>query len=128
MPEITIRSFVWANGRNLVEDWLADQPADVRAQFFNIITALRDQPRDGWTRPDYGVLRREGRGLGEIRFKIRNVQYRPIGCFIGTRVFVILAFATERDSELDPKSTCRTAQNRRTEVLRRPQRMKDCDF
>src|SRR5579863_10372314 len=128
MSAIQLKTFVWASGKNLVEDWIASQrDADVRAEFFNVMTALRDQPRDEWTRPDYAPLKRECHGLGEVRFKVRNVQHRPIGFFKGTDVFVILAFATERDGEFDPKEICRTAQNRKTDVLRNPRRSHVCN-
>jgi hypothetical protein len=128
MAEVLIKCFVWASGRNLVEDWLSEQRADTRAEFLNVMTALRDQPRSEWTRPDYGVLRRDGIGLGEVRFRVRNVEHRPIGFFIGDRIFVLVAFATERDGQFDPKNICKTAQNRKTEVLRNPRRSLECNF
>jgi hypothetical protein len=130
VAEVLLKSFVLASGRDLVDDWLDDQRADVRAraEFLNIMTALRDQPRTEWTRPDYGILRRACIGLGEVRFKVRNVQHRPIGFFIGSDVFVLVAFATERDGEFDPQNTCRTSQNRRTTVLRNPRRAHVCNI
>jgi hypothetical protein len=128
MDEVLLKSFVLASGRDLVDDWLDEQLADVRAEFLNIMTALRDQPRSEWSRPDYGVLRGACIGLGEVRFKARNVQHRPIGFFIGSEVFVLVAFATERDRAFNPPNICKTAQNRKTTVLRTPRRAHVCNF
>lgn len=128
MTEVLLKSFVLASGRDLADDWLADQRADVRAEFLNIMTALRDQPRSEWTRPDYGILRDDCIGLGEVRFKVRSVQHRPIGFFIGNSVFVLVAFATERGGQFDPRNICRTAQNRKTTVQRNPRRAHVCNF
>jgi len=128
VAEVLIKCLVWASGQDLVEDWLKDHHADARAEFLNVMTALRDQPRSEWTRPDYGILRGDCRGLGEVRFRVRNVEHRPIGFFIGNDVFVLVAFATERDGKFDPKNICRTAQNRKIDVLRNPRRSRVCDF
>jgi hypothetical protein len=130
MPAVLIKCYVWDSGRNVVEDWMNDQKANpvARAEFLNVITALKDQPRTEWTRPDYGMLKRDGHRLGEVRFRARNVEHRAIGFFHGTDVFVLVAFATERDNKFDPKNILKTAQNRKTEARRNPRRSCECDF
>jgi len=128
MNEVLIKSFVSSGGRHLVDDWLNGQRAVVRAAFLNIMTALRDQPRSEWTRPDYGVLRRDCQGFGEVRFKVQNVEHRPIGFFLGDEVFVLVVFATERDSQFDPPTACEIARKRRQNVRDNPRYSDVCDF
>ena len=74
---------------------------------------LRVRPPSVWQRPYIGTLRKECKGLFEIRLEVGNVQHRPIGYYPGELQFTILAFATERDSKLVPAGVCALAKRRR---------------
>jgi hypothetical protein len=74
----------------LVERWYSGQCADVQAVFDITLNNLAgiDDWRDTH---EFKLLKGPYAGLGEIRFKVKNVQYRPTGMFgPGTRVFTIL--------------------------------------
>ena len=93
--------------------WYRQQSEAVREAFITRMEFLLAQPPAVWQRPYVGTLRSECRGLYEIRFEVNNVQHRPIGYYSAQLEFTILAFATERDSEFDPREICATAQRRK---------------
>ncbi len=94
----------------IVKQWFEGQYEDVQDAFLARMKFLRGLPDDGWDRPFVGQLRRkECKGLFEIVISAENVEHRPIGYFSGKKEFTIVAFATERDGQFDPKTICETA-------------------
>jgi hypothetical protein len=108
-----IKAFAADFNRTIISEWHSQQDEDVQAAFEVKMKFLREQPRAVWQRPHIGMLRRDCKGLYEIRIKVNNVQHRPIGYFSGLEEFTILAFATERDNQFDPRDICTTAKNRK---------------
>lgn len=105
--------------RTVVYDWYLGQDESVQAAFETRLKFLKAQPLAVWQRPYVGTLSRDCKGLHEIRFKVGNVQHRPIGYFSGNQdnfEFTILAFATERDSQFDPLEICRIAKRRKAMI------------
>ncbi len=89
-------------GNNLIEEWYADQGAEVQAVFdatLNNLAGLRS-----WhDRSDFSMLHGRHAGLGEIRFKVANVQYRPVGFFGQERnTFVLLICASKKQRIYKP--------------------------
>jgi hypothetical protein len=86
---------------DVVSSWKSQQCAKVRAAIAARMTYLRQQNREGWTRPHYDGLRD---GIGEVRFKVERVNYRALGFFgPGRNEFTFCFFATKTD-DFDPRN------------------------
>ena len=118
----TIKGFKFANGEELIRDWYRDVDSKVKAAFDVRTEYLAQRKPQDWQFPYYRALHVECAGLGEIRFKVNNVQHRPIGFFSGKDEFTILFFATEKGETFAPKSACKTAQERKKLVKNNPGR------
>ena len=109
--------YVDAAGRNVVREWLESLPAGTRK---NVKAALDNQlliskPLERLDRPDFGLLRRECKGLIEVVLYVDRVQHRLLA-FYGPgprRQVTILAGAIERGKRLEPPGICTTALRRR---------------
>ena len=109
----------------IVSEWFEAQDDAVQMAFLTRMKFLIELPYDGWKRPYVGQLRRECKGLFEIRLPVNKVQHRPIGYFSGIREFTFLAFATERDNKLNPINICETAFNRKTMIESNRERVRE---
>jgi hypothetical protein len=123
----------------VITDWYwSELSKPGRAEFQRVVKDLRMLPRSRWGRPDYGVL--DG-GIGELRFKREDRQWRPLGFFaaetlaheiIGdlqieneTEVFILTIGAfkkqgSKRGREHDnwtPREAKQTAMDRRTLIV-----------
>ena len=68
-------------------------------------------------------------GLGKLRFKVANVQHRPLGFFGPERkMFTLLIWSTERDGKFNPPNVRDTALDRMNQVLRDRERANECNF
>lgn len=124
----TLRCYVSPTGRDVVEKWYAKQPVAAQAAFDTVLEYLSQRTRDEWGRPDFDQLSGRYRSLGELRFEVANVQYRPLGFFGPDRAeFTILVGATKKGKNYDPREALETALKRRAEVLQDPHRSKICD-
>ena len=77
----TINEYVSSAGRGALTGWLPKLPSSVEAELLVSLAYLVQRPREEWIRPSFDMLHGAGRGLGEIRFKVNKVCYRPIGYF-----------------------------------------------
>jgi hypothetical protein len=114
----TLKAFTADYRTTVVAEWYAGQDELVQAAFETRLKFLLAQPPLIWQRPYVGTLRKECKGLFEIRFEVKNVQHRPIGYYSGELEFTILAFATERGGNFDPFHVCRTAKSRKALIDR----------
>ena len=87
-------------GNNLIEEWYLSQREDVQADFDTTLKTL--SIFDDWRElKEFKMLGRQG--LGEIRFKTANVQYRPIGSFgPGERSFTLWVGCKKKQNIYDP--------------------------
>ncbi len=103
----TIRHYVSGNGSHPFRDWYEALDDNIRAAFDARLRSLRQQPRNGWSMPHFRMLHGPCAGLGEIRFKVGRVQYRPLGFFgPGANEFTLLVGAIEKGGALRPKNAC----------------------
>lgn len=93
----------------VLKQWYESQYENVQAAFLVIMRHLIPLAGNGWGRPYVGQLRHECTGLYEIVVSMPDVEHRPIGYFSGEMEFTFVAFATERDHKLVPRSICETA-------------------
>jgi len=110
---VSIKGFKFDDGVELIRDWYRTAHAKVKATFDVRIKYLTQRKPQDWKLPYYYRLHGECAGLSEIRFKANGAQHRPIGFFSGDNEFTILVFATEKGGKLAPKSSCKTAQERK---------------
>lgn len=125
-----IRCFGNVRG-NLFEKEYRERSIEARAEFRSTLNGLRDQPTIvGWCRPrGFDRLSGQYRALGKLRFKVRNVQHRPLGFFgPDQKTFTLLAWATERDGKFDPPNIRDTALRRMNMVLEDTRRAHAFDF
>lgn len=129
MSDWTFRVFRSANGRSDVLDWFEALQDDDQAIVIVRLEYLRQQPRPGWRRPHFDMLKGECAGLGEIRLKLGKVQLRPIGFFGPNRMeFTVLIVAEEKDRKFNPRTACKTAQRRKAEIEKDPGQADEWDF
>jgi hypothetical protein len=131
MPTWAVRCFGAAGGRNLFDQDYSEQLPEVRADFRAVLNGLLAQEDiTGWCRPNgFDRLSGKYREIGKLRFKVANVQHRPLG-FFGPerRIFTLLIWATERDGKFNPPNVRETALQRMAQVKRNPWRANECNF
>lgn len=128
MPLWIFKGFLSENGRDIFKEWYEQLPMGAQAKFDTILEYLRDTPHARW--PTTVVLAlTEAEGIFEIRFKIRNVLYRPLGCFGPDRgEFTLLVPAREHGNRFEPRNAIALAEARRMIVLKDKGRARECDF
>lgn len=132
MAEWAVRCFASAQGDDLFDQDYKRQAPEVRAEFRATLNGLLAQPDiTGWSRPN-GFDRLTGkkfRALGKLRFKVRNVQHRPLGFFGPERMtFTLLIWATERDGKFAPPGIREKALRRMIDVHKNSGCAHECNF
>jgi len=126
-----VRCFSNPRGEDLFDRDYRNQAPETRAEFRATLNGLLAQEDiTGWSRPN-GFNRLSGRyrQLGKLRFKVSNVQHRPLGFFgPGRRTFTLLIWATERDGKFYPPNIRDTALRRMNEMMVDPRRARECNF
>jgi hypothetical protein len=122
------KGFLSENGRDIFKEWYEQLSVGAQAKFDTILEYLRDTPHTQW--PTTFVLAlTEAEGIFEIRFKIRNVLYRPLGCFgPGRGEFTWLVPAREHGNRFEPRNAIALAEARRTIIFEDKGRARECDF
>lgn len=118
---ILLRSYQLEDGSDVVDAWFEEQETSprIRARFDSIMVHLRCQNREGWTRPYYDTLRS---GVGEVRFRVQETNFRPLGFFGPDRnEFTFLFFAT-KNAAFHPPNAIEMAIERRELTRRKPNR------
>jgi hypothetical protein len=120
---ILLRALSFDDAPHVVDIWYADHARDetVRVELDVLMLYLRQQGREGWTRPRYDILR-DADGVGALHFKVRRINYRPLGYFgPGRNEFTFLSFAT-KTNKYEPRNAIEIARMRRTVVEATPSR------
>src|SRR6202035_4215807 len=71
-----------AGDGGVMTDWDQDLSKPVRAELRRVLGDLRIIPAARWCRPEYDTLSGPHSGIGEVRFKKENKQWRPLGFFL----------------------------------------------
>jgi hypothetical protein len=101
-------------GNNLIKEWYRRQDEAVQADFDVTLNNLAGTV-DWRGLKEFKALHGKHRGLGEIRFKTNNVQYRPVGFFgPGRREFTLLVGCKKKQQIYDPPDAFDLALKRRT--------------
>lgn len=89
----------------------------LQAKFEEVVDALALLSIQEWGRPYYRDLRRDGKGIGELRFKADNVQQRPLGFRSDTSEFTLVFWATEKEDNFVPAKAVKIALARKAEII-----------
>jgi len=128
MDEWQFRCYLDEDGVDVIDDWIRAQPDAFQGQIETRLRFLRQQPRDYWVRPLFDTLGAECSGLGELRLKYKNVQWRIIGFASGQMEFTWIFVAQEKGNRFVPKNTCDIAQRRKAIVTADRSRSRACEF
>jgi len=91
-------------------------PAKARAKLRWIIGFM--ETRKDWGNTPYFSPLVGYAGIGEIKFKAQNKQYRPLGCYgPGIYEFTLLIGSEEKGDKFKPLSAPETAVKRRKLIL-----------
>ena len=120
----TFLDLVDEHGVNVIRDWLANEVAQahqakVGARLEARIDHLSKVPIQDWKRPQVARLAGpEWDEIWEIRFKVRDVQYRPL-LFFGPeeREVTLLMGAIERGGRILPREAPTTTRDRKALAL-----------
>lgn len=124
----TFKCFRETDGSSPVKTWYDSLSKKAQAKFDVARDYLKQNPVNDWQRPHYAPLHGPCRGLGEIRFKMDNVQHRVLGFFgPGRMEFTLLCCDIEKGGKLS-KSTCDIALKRRDTIMQHQGRAYECDF
>jgi len=109
-------------GNNLIEQWYWDLPEEAQAEFDVTLKTL-SITEDWRGMSEFKVL---GGGLGEIRFRSGNIQYRPAGYFgPGARCFSIYVGCHKKGEIYKPPDAFDLAAKRRALVQRGEARLRE---
>jgi hypothetical protein len=100
-------------GNDLIEDWYQGLSPSAKADFDTVLKTLAIT-NDWRGLKQFKMLKG---GLGEIRFKTENVQYRPAGFFgPGEHTFSIYVGCTKMQNVYDPPNAFELARKRKANV------------
>jgi hypothetical protein len=123
-----VKCFLSEHGRDVIDEWYCALSASAQRKFDTILEHLRDTPHTQWsTHLVYPLA--DSDGIFEIRFKIRNVLYRPLGFFGPDRgEFTLLVPAREQGNDFVPRNAKTLAEERKNIVLNDRGRAHECGF
>jgi len=128
MTEWTFRCYLDEHGTDVIYEWYKAQPDGLRTKLETRLRFLRQRRREEWTRPHFDSLDDDCKGLGELRFQFKNVQYRVLGFASGAMEYTWVMVAKEVGGRFVPKNTCAEAQVRKEVVMADRSRSRDCEF
>lgn len=113
-----MKTYVSESGREAFAQWFKKQTKRCRAKFLRRMAQLSDLPKEKWEAPPHYPyakrLKRDGKGLWEVRILVEKKQVRPIGYFgPGKSDYTFLIGAEEKSGKFVPKNTIETAQKRK---------------
>jgi len=124
----TFKCFLAEQRRNIMGDWYEELPIAARAKFDTMLEQLRDTPNSRWN-PKMVCQLTDSDSIYEIRFKIRNVLYRPLGFFGPNRhEFTFLVPAHEQGDRFVPRNAISLAEQRKIIVLHNKESVCECTF
>jgi hypothetical protein len=122
----TIRCYVSSDGTDQIRAWYNAQPRKVQGKFLSRLRTLAQLDLKEWQLPLFRFLHGDCVPLGEMRFKVQNVQHRPLGYRAGERVFTLTFCAIEKSNRFVPPNACQRALERKGEIERDGSRSNVC--
>ncbi len=112
----TIRCYVSAGGIDEIRAWYERQPRKVQAKFLSRLKTLVQLELKEWKLPLFRWLHDECVPLGEVRFEVQKVQYRPLGYRAAEHIFTLTFCATEKSDRFEPGNACAIALAKKAEI------------
>ena len=124
----TFKGYVAEDGKAVMEEWYESLPPKAQAKLSTILEHMADNHHTD--RNSNHVFRLSGyKGIYEIRCRIRNILYRPLGCFgPGKNEFTLLVPAREQGDQLKPKNAPEIALKRMAVILIEKERSRELSF
>lgn len=128
MPLWTFKCFISQNGQDLFDLWYAGLSDEAKAKLDVIVEHFRDKPHTKWGGNYFFPLTGYA-GIFEIKFRVANILYRPLGCFgPERRDFTFLIGANEQGDQFVPLNAPLIASQRRDVIQADWSRARECDF
>lgn len=128
MPLWTFKCFLSQSGEDLFDAWYQAQSDAAQAKLDVIVAHFRDKPHTKWGGNYFYPLTGYS-GIFEIKFRVANVVYRPLGCFGPDRMdFTFLIGAREQGDEFLPQNAPDIAVKRMAIIQADRTRAHECDF
>lgn len=124
----TFKCFLSEKGSDLFDLWYEGQSDAAKAKLDVIVEHFRDKPHTKWGGNYFFPLTGYD-GIFEIKFRVANVLYRPLGCFGPERMqFTFLIGANEQGDEFVPLGAPEIAVQRRKILEADKGRARECNF
>jgi len=128
MPLWTFKCFLSQANQDLFDLWYGAQSDAAKAKLDVIVEHFRDKPHTKWGGNYFFPLTGYS-GIFEIKFRVANVLYRPLGCFGPDRMdFTFLIGANEQGDEFVPLNAPEIATQRMAVIKADRNRAHECDF
>lgn len=101
-----IRCYVSPSGAEEIRLWYEGQSRQVQDKFYSRLRTLAQLDWHDWRLPLFRALHGECLPLGELRFKVRGVQYRPLGYRGSGNTFTLVFCAMEKSNKFVPRTAC----------------------
>ena len=104
----TFYDYIEVTGRNPIREWLDSLPLADSAKIDARLRQMTILPKwaEKWVSKYKGTTE-----IYEFRIKGKNVQYRPLGTYFGTKQYILLSGAIEKGGEI-PRSDVDNAERR----------------
>jgi len=104
-----IRCYIDPEGVDKIREWFDGESKKVRAKFHSQLRTLSHLPLDDWRLPVARRLHGDCVPLVEVRFKVDNVQHRPLGFRGPGQIFTLTFCATEKGGRFVPPKCLRNS-------------------
>ena len=122
------KCFLSQTGQDLFDPWYRDLSEKGQAKLDVILEHFRDKPQTQWGGNYFFPLSGYS-GIFEIKFRVANVVYRPLGCFGPDRMdFTFLIGAREQGDTFVPVNAPDLAFDRMQILKADRRRARECDF
>lgn len=112
----TFRDYISQQGRNVIREWIDQQPIGAQTDIDSLIRHLEVQRRLGGAQ----MKKLTGeKGIFELRLRSNRIQYRPLVCYgPGRREVTVLIGAIEKGGQFEPRDAQRIARTRKAIIER----------
>lgn len=112
----------------MFDPWYRSLSDKGQAKLDVIVEHFRDKPQNKWGGNYFFPLTGYS-GIFEVKFRVANVVYRPLGCFGPDRMdFTFLIGANEQGDEFVPQAAPNIAVDRMRILKADRRRARECDF
>ena len=117
LPLWNFHAYVSATGRPKFQEWYDALTIPAQAALDANLAFLIQRPQHEWGRPQFAMLSGKHAGIGELRFTVEKIVFRPFGFFGPTAAsFTLLVGASKKGQIYSPRQARDTAVKRMNEI------------